>query len=114
MSGYFDNDINLMEYAIDSLYTENDIEVYESFFGADWKEKYEFMDFDDTEEIASFKTMMSMHYGRDDMPWLQDLYLLEEEPENYDNIFLNNNSIKLADCSKKIFKEIVNIFKPLK
>jgi hypothetical protein len=110
MAGFYDLNLELMQYAVDYIYKDEEIEYYRGFYGADWIEKMEGMNLDDGQEELFIRGMASM-YSNNIPDWMKEFYS-EEDGFNVHNevvIDIENESLRLTDCSKEGFQEVVDL-----
>ena len=113
MSGFNDLNIELMQYAIDFLYnSEHEDEWYSYFYGSNFEHQRKLFDVD-KKSLYLFMWGMVRHYGHKNIKWIH-AFLSDDGEFNYHEeeiINTEHNYLRLTDCSKESFQNIVNILR---
>ena len=113
MSGFNDLNVELMQYAIDFLYnSEHENEWYSYFYGSNFDYQRKLFDVD-KKSLYLFMWGMVRHYGHKNIKWIH-AFLNDEGEFNYHEeeiINTKQNYLRLTDCSKESFQNVVNILR---
>jgi len=113
MSGFNDLNIELMQYAIDFLYnSEHENEWYSYFYGSNFDYQRKLFDVD-KKSLHMFMWGMVRHYGHKNIKWIH-AFLNDEGEFNYHEqeiINTKQNYLRLTDCSKESFQNVVDVLR---
>ena len=113
MSGFNDKNIELMQYAVDFLYNpEHEDEWYSYFYGSNFDYQRKMFDFKDRKARDMFLWGMVKLYGHRNIKWIHEFWN-NEDFEYHEKQVINTdyNYLRLIDCSKESFQNIVDILR---